>query len=406
MSNSQSKWLDIIGVTEAGLDALPPEQKAVLGTGEAIIGPERLIAMLGDDSRGIIWTTPLATMLDQVLARRGMPTIILASGDPNWFGIGATLTRHLDADEFSLHPAPSAFQLAAARLYWPLQNAATISLHGRPVASLHPHISPGNRILALTSDAGILDQAAALLNARGYAQSLLTVLENLGGPNERRIQFRAADPMPPVGDFYVLAIDCVADQGAPLLPPVPGLPDTTFVSDGQLTKREVRAATIAKLAPFPGALLWDVGAGAGSIAIEWMRAAATAKAICFERDLARCDIIAENRTALGVPGLQIIAGDAAQGLVGQPAPDAVFLGGDVSNEALFNACWQALKPGGRLVANAVTVDGEQALYRRQAEWGGELTRIEISVLDTIGAERVMRPRMAVTQWLARKGYGA
>ena len=179
---------------------------------------------------------------------------------------------------------------------------------------------------------------------------------------------------------------------------MPGLPDEAFVSDGQLTKREVRAATLARLAPYPGALLWDVGAGCGSVAIEWLRAARNVRAIAFERDPARREMIARNALALGAPTLAIVPGDAPASLAGQPAPDAVFLGGDVGNRALFDACWLALRSGGRLVANAVTVDGEQELYARHAGLGGELVRIDVAVLDRIGDHRVLRPRMAVTQW--------
>jgi precorrin-6Y C5,15-methyltransferase (decarboxylating) len=341
-------------------------------------------------------------MLAQITALRGTPTVILATGDPMWFGIGATLAKHFDATEFTVHPHPSAFQLAAARLHWPLQHIASISLHGRAVEAIHPHIVPGNRILALTSDASTLGAVIAILKSRGYGQSQLTVMENLGGADERITTGTAAKIDPQIGDFYVLAIDCVADTGAALLPPLPGLPDTAFISDGQLTKREVRAATIAKLAPFPGALLWDVGAGCGSVAIEWMRAARDARAIAFEREAARLEMIAANAEALGTPTLQIVAGDAPSSLADHPAPDAIFIGGDVGNAVVFEACWTALKPGGRLVANAVTLDGEQALYARHATLGGELTRIDISVLDAVGSHRVMRPRMAVTQYLVIK----
>jgi precorrin-6Y C5,15-methyltransferase (decarboxylating) len=320
-----------------------------------------------------------------------------------WFGIGATLAKHFDPAEFEAHPAPSAFQFAAARLGWPLQHVATISLHGRAVEAVHPHILPGNRILALTSDRSTAEAVATILNARGYGQSRLTVLENLGAADERIIAIAAADLDPSaIGDFYVLAIDCVADPGAALLPPVPGLPEEAFISDGQLTKREVRAATLAKLAPFPGALLWDVGAGCGSIAIEWLRGARDTRAIAFERDADRRDMIAANANALGAPALKIVAGEAPASLAGQPSPDAIFLGGEVGNAALLEACWAALKPGGRLVANAVTLDGEAALYARQAKLGGELARIEISVLASVGDSRVMRPRLPVTQWLVIK----
>jgi precorrin-6Y C5,15-methyltransferase (decarboxylating) len=187
-----------------------------------------------------------------------------------------------------------------------------------------------------------------------------------------------------------------------LLPPIAGLPDEAFRHDGQLTKRDVRTATLARLAPYPGALLWDVGAGCGSIAIEWMRAARDARAIAFERDAGRRALIAENAAALGTPGLQIVPGEVPASLAGSPAPDAIFLGGDVANAALFDACWSALRPGGRLVANAVTLDAETALYERQDRLGGELTRLDIATLDRIGNERVLRPRLPVTQWAVMK----
>jgi len=341
-------------------------------------------------------------MLDQIKSRRGRPTAVLASGDPMWFGIGATLAKHLPAEEIAVHPAPSALQLAAARLKWPLQHVAVLSLHGRPVELLHPHLLPGNRLLALTSDRSTVTAVRDLLLARGYGGSRLTVLENLGAAGERITSAPARDFDAAIGDFHVLAIECPPDPAAPLLPPVPGLPDDAFRHDGQLTKREVRAATLARLAPFPGALLWDVGAGCGSVAIEWMRAARDARAIAFERDDSRRGLIAANAAVLGTPGLEIVAGEAPATLAGRPAPDAVFIGGDVANDLLFEACWSALKAGGRLVANAVTLDGEAALYARQEQLGGELTRLEISSLDRIGNERVLRPRLAVTQWAVIK----
>src|SRR5690606_39090549 len=245
------------------------------------------------------------------------------------------------------------------------------------------------------TDAATAPYVARLLTERGYGRSLLTVLEHLGGPVES-IAFaeaRAFDLTP--GDFYVLAIDCVADPGAPLLTGTPGLPDDAFISDGRLTKREIRAATLARLAPYPGALLWDVGAGCGSIAIEWMRAAGDTNAIAFEREGERLQMIAVNAAALGVPHLRIENGDAPDSLIGMPQPDAIFLGGGVANETLFHACWTALRSGGRLVANAVTLDGEQAVLERHARLGGELVRIDVATLDMIGGHRVLRPRLPV-----------
>jgi precorrin-6Y C5,15-methyltransferase (decarboxylating) len=344
----------------------------------------------------------LDAMIAQTLEHRGHPTILLASGDPLWFGFGATLSRHLTPDEFRVTPHASSFQYAAARMRWPLQHVTTLSLHARPAELIHPHVVPGNRILALTTDAATAAHVARLLVERGYDRSVLTVLENLGGPDERLQHAEAQTFGLDIGDFYVLAVDCAASPGAPLLSAVPGLPDDVFVTDGQLTKREIRATTLSKLAPYPGALLWDVGAGCGSIAIEWMRAARDAHAIAFEREGERLQMIAVNADRLGVPTLRIENGDAPDSLVGMPTPDAIFLGGGVSNETLFHSCWTSLRSGGRLVANAVTLDGEQALLARQSRLGGELARLDVATLDTIGEHRAFRPRMTVTQWTAVK----
>jgi precorrin-6Y C5,15-methyltransferase (decarboxylating) len=395
-------WLDIVGVGEGGIGDLPPATRAIVLAARTVLGPKRLLEGLSSEARLVEWEPTLDAMLAQVKRRRNTATVVLASGDPLWFGIGATLAKHLDAAEFNVHPSPSSFQLAAARLRWPLQHLATVSLHARPPELIHPHIAPGNRVLALTSDATTAPHVARLLVERGYGRSILTVLENLGGNDERIVSAEALGFDLAAGDFYVLAVDCAADPGASLLPPVPGLPDDAFVSDGQLTKREVRAATLAKLAPYPSALLWDVGAGCGSIGIEWMRAARDAHAIAFEREGERLQMIAVNAAGLGVPGIRIENGEAPDSLAGMPVPDAVFLGGGVADETLFHACWTALRRGGRFVANAVTLEGEQALYARQARLGGDLVRIDVATLDSIGEHRALRPRMAVTQWSVTK----
>jgi precorrin-6Y C5,15-methyltransferase (decarboxylating) len=447
-------WLHIIGVGEAGVAALPPATRLILSYAETVRGPTRFLteledllrtegrpsefsandnlnkrnleavarALLDEDERDdddeaepteqgrdddmpqlVEWDAGLDRMVAQVMRLRDTPTVILASGDPMWFGIGATLARHLANDEFEIHPHPSAFQLAAAAMRWPLQNVATMSLHARPVELVHPLLTPGNRILALTSDADTAHDVADLLVNRGFSNSTMTILENLGGSDERVSSALAVDlDISTIGDFYVLAIDCVAAADTMPLPPLPGLPDAAFVSDGQLTKREIRAATVVKLAPMPGQLLWDVGAGCGSVAIEWMRAARDAEAIAFERDEERQQMIVTNASALGVPWLRIEGGEAPGSLAAMPAPDAVFLGGSVADDGIFSVCWDQLKPGGRMVANAVTVDGELALFTRQARHGGDLVRLETSVLDTVGEQKVMRPRMAVLQWSAVK----
>ncbi|MBN9346126.1 MAG: precorrin-6y C5,15-methyltransferase (decarboxylating) subunit CbiE [Devosia sp.] len=386
-------WLTIIGFGEG--DPMPPIPPC-----DVIVGPQRAIDRLG---RGIPWRSmKLDAMLAQIGELRGTPTVLLASGDPLWFGVGATLTRHLAPGEVRLIPHASSLQYAASRLRWPMQHLATLSLHARPAELVHPHVTPGNRILALTTDAATASHVARLLVDRGYGRSLLTVLENLGGPDERVASGEARAFDLATGDFYVLAIDCVADPGAALLSTVSGLPDDVFVNDGQLTKREIRAVTLSRLAPYPGALLWDVGAGCGSIGIEWMRAARDASAIAFEREGERLQMIAVNAANLGTPTLRIENGDAPDSLIGMPAPDAVFLGGAVANETLFHTCWTALRSGGRLVANAVTLEGEQALYARHTRLGGELLRLDIAALDSVGSHRALRPRLPVTQWSVTK----
>jgi precorrin-6Y C5,15-methyltransferase (decarboxylating) len=442
-----SAWLNIVGVGERGVRQLPDNTRLILRYAETVLGPPRFLndleplihaanrdaqsspdqvalrgleavarALLSDeddeagpttnlvDGRTLIeWEPPLEQMIAQVMKYRNTPTAILATGDPMWYGIGATLARQLRPEEFAIHPFPSAFQLAAAHLHWPLQSVATISLHGRPVENLHSHILPGNRILALATDRTTIDQVTEILANRGYGKSRVHTLENMGAAYER-ITAGNADSFDSrnVEDFYTIAIDCVADTEAPLFSTAPGLPDDAFQSYGQITKREVRAATIARLAPYPGALLWDVGAGAGSIAIEWMRAVREAKAIAFERDGLRVQMLTLNASTLGAPGLEVVSGDAPESFADKPVPDAIFIGGEVGNERLFDACWSKLRPGGRIVANAVTIEGEQALIARQEKHGGELTRMEIAVLDRIGSQRVFRPRLALVQWAAQK----
>ncbi len=399
-------WLKIIGLSEGGIDELSPKIRAQLASAEYLLGSKRLLEKLPEikGQKLIEWQKPFAKMQQQILALRGKPTIIVATGDANWFGISSSLSSFLSPNEYISYPALSSFQLASAKMHWALQNIDCISLHGRKVENLHKYLAPKNRILALTSNTKTLIEVANLLEERGYQNSNLSVLENLGAESERIISFEANQAsQQKIADFYLLAIDCVADKNAPLLPLVAGLPDESFIHDGQLTKREVRASTLAKLAPYPNALLWDIGAGSGSIGIEFMRLARGAKSICFEKDKTRLSNIEKNALALGVPSLEIIAGDALDNLKNKPAPDAIFIGGDVANDELFQSCYKALKIGGRLVANAVTLEGEQALFERHEKLGGELVRIEISHVKSAGRYRLFEPKRPVTQYLLIKG---
>jgi len=398
-------WLHVIGISGAGVDDLPAASRALVDAAGEVIGPARAVAFLAAAGRRATeWRAPFDAMVEQVLSRRGTPTVILATGDPSWFGIGASLGAHLGPDEFEILPAPSAFSLAAARLNWPLQDVACLSAHGRPVSALVPHVQPGARILALTEGISTVETVATLLTERGYGASRMVVLNEMGAPAESRSAFTAAEfTGEGIAEFNTLAIECRAEPATPLHPAIPGLPDDAFAHDGQLTKREVRATTLARLAPAPGAVLWDVGAGCGSISIEWMRAAHAARAVAIERDAARRRLIAENAERLGTPALIVSDRPAPEGFADYQRPDALFLGAGAGNEALFDACWRALGPGGRFVANVVTLAGENALFGRQRAHGGELVRIRVERLATVGSQPAFRPAMTVTQWAATKG---
>jgi precorrin-6B C5,15-methyltransferase / cobalt-precorrin-6B C5,C15-methyltransferase len=392
-------WLSVIGIGEDGTAGLSAAARALIDAAVVLVGGERHLAMVPDaKAERIAWRQPLTATIGEIEARRGQPVVVLASGDPLCYGVATTLARHFSAAEMAVLPQPSAFSLAAARLLWPLEECVTLSVHGRPLEALRLHLAPGARILALTADGDAPVQVAELLIAAGWGPSVMTVFAHMGGERERKIEATAETwPLGRIAALNTLAIECRPGPGARPLSRLAGLPDDAFEHDGQLTKREARAATLAALAPLPGELLWDVGAGCGSIAIEWLRSAARMTAIAFERDAMRCATIARNAAALGVPGLRVVHGVAPAALANLPAPDAIFLGGGVGEEALWEALWSVLKPGGRLVANAVTLDGEAQLLRWHGREGGELVRIAISQIEPVGSRRGWRPLRPVTQ---------
>lgn len=395
-----SAWLSIIGTGADGVEGLPPAAKALLAQAEIVVVPKRQ-SDSGSFGQAEVhhWSSPISGTLDQLATWRGRQVAILATGDPMHYGIGATLMERFGLEEMRILPAPSAFSLAAARMGWALQDVETLSLHGRPAERLQAFLQPGAKLLVLTSGAETITEAARMMVARGFGPSALTVLEHMGGAEEKITSFLAAEAADrSFGAFHTLAIRCVADLNAAILPTTPGLPDDAYVHDGQLTKREVRAVTLSALAPAPGAVLWDVGAGCGSIGIEWMRAARGAKAIAFERHPERLAMIAENVLTLGTPELDVVAGELPETLQDRPTPSAVFLGGAVSNAAVFEACWAALPIGGRMVANAVTLEGDSAVAGYHKDYGGELVRMEVSRVEAVGTMRGMRPGMAVLQW--------
>ncbi|MAY61299.1 MAG: cobalamin biosynthesis bifunctional protein CbiET [Rhizobiales bacterium] len=401
-------WLTLLGVGDNGLDSLTPAARALFDAARTIIAPARVLEEIDTGNREVIpWTFGVSQTIELLLQRRGDPITILATGDPMHFGIGATMMRHIGADEIRVIPTPSAFSLAAARLGWAQQDVAMISLHGRSVHALSAYLQPGNRIIALTSTGRTIGAAANILVERGFGGSRIAILEHMGGRREKIVEMAARDiraGSAVFADFNTLAVECVADPDAACLSPVPGLPDEAYEHDGQLTKREIRAATLAHLGPMPGALLWDIGAGNGSIAIEWMRTARGAKAIAIESDAAGCERIAANAMTLGTPTLDIRHGEAPLTFEGLDAPDAVFIGGGMSEEGILEAAWAALKPGGRLVANAVTVESEARIFGLRDHFGGELVRMQVSRAEPVGRFLGWKPMMPVTLWSVRKGF--
>ncbi len=392
-------WLGIVGIGDDGVAGLSSPARDLLDHADILVGGARHLAMLGDDRRQKIpWPSPLLTAIDTLTELRGRKVCVLATGDPMWFGIGATLARYFPATEMAVVPAPSAFSLAAARLGWPLADVVTLTLHGRPVDGVRAHLFPRVRLLVLANDADTPAEVAAILKERGFGQSRMVALSHMGGEQESILEATAADWTDRPADFHTLAVECRAGADAVFYSPSGGLPDTAFHNDGTMTKRDVRAATLARLMPTPGARLIDVGAGCGSVSIEWMRAAQNAKAIAIESRHDRLAMIKDNARALGVPDLEVRSGTADTELDTCPDADAVFLGGGLDTPNLVVRSLARLTPGGRLVANAVTVKSEAMLMDAWAAHGGELIRHQTCTLDRLGDHHGWRPMRPVTQW--------
>ena len=403
--NTSSRWLSIVGIGQDGAGGLSPLAKSLVSSAELVVGGARHLELAAQLIKGerLPWPSPLHNAFPEILARRGRPVVVLASGDPFNFGVGKQIASLVSADELVSVPQPSSFSLASNRLSWALQDAATITLHGRALESLIRYLQPGARILALSWDGSTPAKAAKLLSERGFGGSSIAVLEDLGGPKERVTHYRADGfELTGVSPLNVIAIEVAAGPKSRVIGLSPGLDDDFFESDGQLTKREVRAVTLAALAPRQGELLWDIGLGAGSVAIEWLLRHPSLKAIGVEEREDRAARAMRNALALGAPDLQVIIGHAPQALAGLSPPDAVFIGGGFTDEGVFEAAWTALRPGGRIVANAVTLESETRLKEAFERHGGELVRIEIDKAVKIGGFHGWRRAMPVTQWRAVK----
>lgn len=398
-------WLTVVGIGEDGLPGLGEATRVAISEAEVVFGGARHLELAAPAITGEArqWLTPFSASIDAVLALSGRKVCVLASGDPFNHGVGATLSRRVDASQMRVFPHPSAFSLAAARLGWPLQDVLSLSLHGKSHDLIRPHLHSGARILALTSDENAPSELASLLSDAGFGISIITVLEALGGPEETvRSHVAMHFALTDVNPLNICAISVVALPGARILPLTPGLDDGLFEHDGQITKREIRALTLSALAPRRGELLWDIGAGSGSVAIEWMLADPSLKAIAIEANGERIERITRNSKALGVPDLQVIQGAAPAALAGLEAPHAIFIGGGGSDPGVIDSAIDALRPGGRLVCNAVTLELEILLLVRHAEIGGTLTRIDVARADALGGMTGWRPAMPITQWVWSK----
>jgi precorrin-6Y C5,15-methyltransferase (decarboxylating) len=395
----------VVGIGVDGWDGLAEVARDRICGAGVVLGSARQLDLVRQAPGTLVaWPSPLLPALPELLARYGdRPVCVLASGDPLYYGIASAVIRLLGPDSVEVIPHVSSISLACARLRWAQEDVEVLSVVGRPVEQLRRVLSPGRRIVVLSADDRTPTAVAELLVADGYGDSKLTVLAQLGGGDERIVTRRAKTwAREEVDPLNVIGIECQSDPDIPVLATIAGLPDASFEHDGQLTKREVRAITLARLVPVPGALLWDVGAGAGSIAIEWMRACRSGRAVAIESHPERAARIARNAAALGVPGLRIVTGTAPAALAGLDPPDAVFVGGGATVPGMLEECWKALRHRGRLVVNAVTLESEVVVADWYARLGGDLTRIAINHASPVGGFTGWRPTLPVTQWTVTK----
>ena len=399
------RWLSIIGVGEDGVEGLGAAARQAVANAETVFGGKRHLRLIENSIRGeaVAWPSPIRSVIPKIEALRGTPVAVLASGDPFHHGIGSVLAESISAAEYSVFPAPSSFALAAGRMGWAVQDADLLSLCGHSVETLLPRLQPSRRLLVLSADETTPQTVARLLTGKGFGASQITVLEALGGPAERIRESRAEGfDLPDIARLNLMAICVAAAPEARVIPAGAGLDDRLFDSDGMLTKREIRAVTLSSLAPRAGERLWDIGAGSGSVAIEWLLAHPANRAVGVERRNDRAARARKNAAALGVPHLEIVVGEAPGAMASLPAPDAVFIGGGIAGEGVLEAAWRALPSGGRLVANSVTLESDLALGAFVGQTGGTLTRLSVERLDRIGGMQGFRPAMTVTQLRATK----
>jgi precorrin-6Y C5,15-methyltransferase (decarboxylating) len=398
--------IEVVGIGAAGWDSLPAAEQALVLAARRLLGGARHLDLLPDvpGQERLCWPRDLRGELPRLVeGHEERPVVVLASGDPLLAGVGSTLVELFGTEVVRVHPAVSSVALAAARLGWAAGTYAVVRLRGQDVDLVRRELYDGRRLLVLSRDAGTAAQVAAVLVEEGYGTSTVTVLGDLGAPTESRTDTVARSWSGRAPDLNIVSVQCVAGEGSAAASLAPGLPDEAFDHDGQLTKRDLRASALAHLLPRPGELLWDVGAGAGGVAIDWLRVDPSLRAVAIERDGVRAGRLLANATRHGVaPELELTVGEAPACLGGLPAPSAVFVGGGLGEPGLLEACWERLRPGGRLVANAVTLAGEAALLAFHARNGGRLVRLALSRAEPLGGEVAWRPALPVTQLAVRK----
>jgi precorrin-6Y C5,15-methyltransferase (decarboxylating) len=403
--NAVRRWLSIVGIGEDGLNGLSPAARTLIAQASLVVGGKRHLSLAAAAINGetLAWPHPPQAAFPSILARRDASVCVVATGDPFFYGIGSLLAQLVPAEEILCIPGVSSFSLAASRLGWAVQDCALVTLHGRTLERIVPHFQPHARILTLSWDQTTPPRLAELLVRHGFGDAQITVCDAMGGPRERiRHATASAFDLDGIDPLNLVALQLTASAGARVIPLAPGLPDAWFEHDGQLTKQDIRAVTLAALAPRQGELLWDIGAGSGSVGIEWMLAHPSNRAVAIERDAVRAGRIARNAASLGVPDMTIIQGSAPAALLDLPPPDAVFIGGGATTGGLLDAAWAALRSGGRIVVNGVTIETQAVLIDRFRTIGGSLKTIQIAHADAVGGFHGMRSAMAVTQWSAAK----
>lgn len=361
------------------------------------MGAARHLALLGaHHAEAIEWPVPFADGLPVLEGLRGRRVVVLASGDPFWCGAGAVIARRFAPGEWTALPGPSAFALAAARLGWALEATLCLGLHAAPLTRLRPHLAPGIRAIVLLRDGAAVHALARYLTDTGFGDSALTVMEALGGPRERCTP-ACARALPEIGYAHPVAAAVEIAGDGPVIPRVSGIDDAFFETDGQITKRPIRALALSALAPRPHAMLWDIGGGSGSIAIEWLLAHPTTQAISVEPRSDRTSRLRANAERLGADRLMLVEGRAPEALDGLPQAQAIFVGGGLS-EALLADLTARAAAGTRLVAHAVTLESEALLTAWAARAGGTLMKVALAEAAPLGSKRGWKAAYPVVQW--------